>query len=268
MEMLNNPLEIYHLLNRSNCMDCHEKTCMAFAVAVFKNKRRLQECPHLSPEILHRYGDETRRPNTIDEDMAAAVENRKNRIKRLDLSEAARRLEADFDNTLLTLRVFGRDVSVDPNGNLITDIHVNPWIAAPLLDYILEGRGGKPTGKWMNFRELKGGLVRSAHFRQRCEQPLKQIADMYPELFTDLLEIFDGKRTDSPMRMDICIVLQPLPLVPMLIGYWYPEEELESSLHILFDEAVQDNLAIDSLYTLCEGIVMMFGKIARRHGER
>ncbi len=268
MRRINNPLEIYKLLNRSNCRDCHEKTCMAFAVSVFKNKKRLQECPHISPEVLRHYGGETQKPNTIDEDMDAAVERRKRAIADLDLVAAAQRLGADFSGNRLMIRVFGRDFRVDPNGNLISDIHINPWVAVAVLDYILEGSGRKPVGKWINFRELKDGQVRFAHFQQRCEKPLKQIADTYPELFTDLLEIFEGKRVDSPMNSDVSIALYPLPLVPILIGYWYPEEELESSLHIFFDETAQDNLPIDSLYTLSEGIVMMFGKIALRHGER
>jgi ArsR family metal-binding transcriptional regulator len=32
-------MEIYKLLNGSNCRECNEKTCLAFAVAVFKGKK-------------------------------------------------------------------------------------------------------------------------------------------------------------------------------------------------------------------------------------
>ena len=33
-------MEIFKLLNGSNCRECNEKTCLAFAVAVFKEKNR------------------------------------------------------------------------------------------------------------------------------------------------------------------------------------------------------------------------------------
>jgi CO dehydrogenase/acetyl-CoA synthase gamma subunit (corrinoid Fe-S protein) len=50
MSTLNNPVEILKLLNKSNCRECHEATCLAFAAAVFKGRKRLQDCPHLDKE--------------------------------------------------------------------------------------------------------------------------------------------------------------------------------------------------------------------------
>ena len=35
MSHINNPMEIFKLLNGSNCRECNEKICLAFAVAVF-----------------------------------------------------------------------------------------------------------------------------------------------------------------------------------------------------------------------------------------
>lgn len=266
MQRINNPMEIFKLLNRSNCRDCHEKTCMAFAVAVFKNKRELHECPHIGSDVLQVYGGKTEKPNTIDEDMAAAVESLRHKIPALDLGAAAKRLGAEFAGEWLTFKVLGKDFRVSKNGDFSTEIHVNPWIAVPLLHYILEGKGRKPSGNWLSFRELGNGMSRFPHFQQRCEKPLKRIADTYPELFKDMLEIFDGKRIDHHTGSDVSIVLHPLPLVPVMICYWYPEEDLESSLHLFFDEASQENLDIDSLHILSEGLVRMFAKIALRHG--
>ena len=44
---LKNPLEIFQLLEKSNCKLCGEKTCLSFAGAVFQDKRKLTECPRL-----------------------------------------------------------------------------------------------------------------------------------------------------------------------------------------------------------------------------
>jgi hypothetical protein len=81
-----------------------------------------------------------------------------------------------------------------------------------------------------------------------------------------MLEIFDGKQIVSPIDSDISIVVYPLPLFPMMVCYWKPEEGLESSLHIYFDSSSDDNLDIESTYTLSEGIALMFEKISLRHG--
>ena len=39
MSHINNPMEIYKLLNGSNCRDCNEQTCLAFAVSAFSKDK-------------------------------------------------------------------------------------------------------------------------------------------------------------------------------------------------------------------------------------
>ena len=130
MSQLNNPVEIFKLLNKTNCRDCGSATCLAFAAAVFKGQKRLNECPHLGRRII----------------------------------------------------------------------------------------------------------------------------------------IFNGRQVENHYESDISLVLHPLPLVPILICYWNPEDELESDLHIFFDETAEKNLPIESIYSLCAGLVTMFEKIFLKHG--
>ncbi len=268
MTRIDNPMEIFKLLPQTNCRDCNEKTCMAFAVAVFKNRKPLARCPHLVPEVLQKYGGETEKPNTIDEDMLDAVEHLKKKIPGIDLAEAARRNASRYDGKKLTLKVMGKDFSVHADGTLSSDIHVNPWLAVPVLNYVLFGKGKALSGNWISFRELKGGMERYSLFQQRCEKPLKKIADSYPDLFRDMLEIFNGKRIEGPVDSDVAVILYPLPLVPIIVCYWMPEDGLDSSLHIYFDETAGENLDIDALYNMTTGMVIMFGKIAQKHGIR
>ena len=266
MSHINNPMEIYKLLNGSNCKECNEKTCMAFSVAVFKGKKPIHACPHLGKEVIEQYGGEIEKPNTIDEYKAEAIEELKQKIASADLSEAAKRLGAEFANNKLTLKIFGKEFSADTEGNISSEVHINAYMAVPALNYILNGSGKSPSGDWITFRELTGGPPRYAHFQQRCEKPLKRVADTYTDLFKDMLEIFDGKQIDSHIDSDISIILYPLPLFPIMVCYWKPEDGLESDLHIYFDAASDDNLDIESIYTFSEGFALMFEKIALRHG--
>ena len=41
------PLEIYTLLDKSNCKDCGYDTCMAFATDILERKVKVQDCTHL-----------------------------------------------------------------------------------------------------------------------------------------------------------------------------------------------------------------------------
>ena len=50
-----NAMEIFQLLDKSNCQQCREKTCLAFAGAVFTGQKRLDECPKLDHETIERF---------------------------------------------------------------------------------------------------------------------------------------------------------------------------------------------------------------------
>ena len=266
MAHIKNPMEIFKLLNGSNCRKCNEQTCLAFAVAVFKEKKPIHACPYLEKEVIDRYGGAVEKPNTVDEYKAKAIEELKQKIAVIDLSEAANRLKSKFSNDKLTIKIFGKEFSVDSKGDLSSEAHINAYMVVPALNYILNGSGKSPQGNWITFRELTGGPSRYAHFQQRCEKPLKRVADTYTDLFKDMLEIFDGKQIVSSIDSDVSIVLYPLPLFPIMVCYWKPEDGLESDLHIYFDSTSDDNLDIESIYTFCEGFALMFEKIALRHG--
>jgi len=121
---------------------------------------------------------------------------------------------------------------------------------------------GSPCGSW------RAGRPGKKFFAHRCVNPLKKVADTYPELFRDLLDIFNGKKAESRFDADTAILLHPLPLVPVLICYWKPEEGMASSLNIFFDSTADKNMGVEFIYRLVAGLVIMFEKISRRHGVR
>lgn len=267
MTELKNAMEIFKLLDKSNCRECNEKTCLAFAGAVFQGKRKLHECPRLSPDIIKQYGDEkVEKAATNEQDREAAVAGLKRKITEIDLPSVAERMGGTFSNGKLTIKMLGKDVHVDSDGNLSSDIHLHSWVTIPLLNYITGSAGVPVSGKWVPFRELKSGKTWAPLFGQRCEKPLKKVADTYTDLFEDMIVLFNGREVEKHYSADISLVLHPLPRVPILICYWKPEEGLESSLNLFFDSTAEENLNIESLYALATGLVIMFEKISLRHG--
>ncbi|MBS3758724.1 MAG: DUF3786 domain-containing protein, partial [Desulfobacterales bacterium] len=113
-------------------------------------------------------------------------------------------------------------------------------------------------------RELKEGSAWSGLFRQRCEKPLKQIADNDYDLFVDLLDVFNGRSVEH-LDADIARVFYVLPKVPIMVCYWPPEEDFESNLNIFFDKAAEDNLNLSSINALGSGLARMFEKLALKH---
>ena len=261
-----NAFDIFLLLDKSNCGKCGEKTCLAFAGAVFLGRGKLRECPKLTREILEKFEGQPASRNDQEQNPENRLEKLKSEIAHINLAEAAERVGAEYSGNKLTLKVLGKDFSVDAEGNLTSEIHINPWVAVPFLSYILYGQGLPVSGRWVPFRELEGGRDRYPLFQKRCEEPMKKVADIYTPLFDDIVHLFGGKEVDKQFESDISVVLHPLPRVPVMICYWLPEDGMESSLHIFFDETAGRNLGIGSVFNLGAGLAQMFTKIALRHG--
>ncbi len=266
MSQLNNTMEIFKLLDKSNCKKCNEATCLAFAAAVFNGRKQLDECPILPPDIIERFAGTSKKPTAFEQDRDESVVQLKRKIETIDLSSSAQRLGAVYSNGKLTLKIMGKAFSVDSMGNLSSDIHIHPWVTIPILSYIINSAGKPASGEWVPLRELKNGQTWYRLFGQRCEKPLKKLADTYTDLFEDLIRIFNGRQVEDHYASDISLVLHPLPKVPILICYWKPDGGLESSLNIFFDSTAEENLNIESIYTLGVGLVRMFEKISLRHG--
>ncbi len=233
---------------------------------MFQGRKKIDECPFISEDAIKYCKKVSESRTTIEQDIYRTVELLKGKISTIDLSEAARRIGGRYNTGKLTIKILGKDFSIESNGNLSSDIHVNPWIAIPVLNYVLYSAGAPLSEKWVPMRELKKGKDWYRLFGQRCEKPLKKVADTYTDLFEDLLNIFNGKKVENHYESDISLVLHPLPMVPLLICYWMPEDGLESNLNLFFDSTADDNLPIESIYALGTGLVRMFEKISLRHG--
>jgi hypothetical protein len=259
-------MDVLKLLEKSNCKKCGEKTCMVFAAAVFNGNRALTECPQVPAEIVNKYTAQPKKQEPIDQDRENQLVELKTKVMKLDLQETAARIGAVYDRSELIIKVMGKRVEVNSFGKVATDIHTTPWMMVPLFNYILSCKGMPTENRWVPLRELPGGKDWYRLFGQTCEKPMKKVADTYPDLFSDLVEIFNGQPVKDHYQSDVALVLHPLPLVPILICYWLPDEGLESDLNIYFDASAEDNLGIEHIYSLGTGITRMFQKLALRHG--
>ena len=265
MSQLDNPLELYKLLAKSNCKMCGAATCLAFAAAVIMGQKRLDECPHLESNIIEELNGKIIKQATPEDQMKQILVPLKKEIVTIDFSSSVKRLGATLSGDKLTIKCLGKDFTVDSKGNVISDCHINVWVMVPLLNYIIYSAGNDLSGKWVPFRELSNETVWDSYYEHKFEKPLKQLADIYPELLEDMIHIFGGKPVENSFSSDISLVLYPLPKVPMLICYSKPEEDLESKLNVFFDASAEGNLNVDSIYRLCGGLLMMFQKITSRH---
>lgn len=263
MPEANTVMDIYKLLNRSNCRKCNEVTCLAFAAAVYKKKRSPKECPYLDGDPKTCEAKDGAEP-----DLEKMLKALKQAARETDLARKAETTGGFYAEGRLNFKILGKKFSIDSDGKISTDIHVNSWILPPIYDYIFHGAGLEATGNWIPFRELENGRPREGLFLQRGERPLKRIADLNTDLFGHLIEIFDGKKVENDYGSDISLVLYPFPKFPVLICYWKPEDGIDSSLNFYFDRNAGKNLRTESIYILITGFVYMIEKISINHGWR
>jgi hypothetical protein len=259
MSKIKTPLQVYKLLPQSNCGDCGVSTCMAFAAAVIKQEKRLADCPFLGKATLDLYEGQVERQVNIESIREAALNDLQKKIAVVDLFSRAERLGV--------VKCLGKDFEIDARGVVMSQCHTHAWFSIPLLNYLLFSRGEDNTGRWVPFRELEHGRTWSPLFERRCELPLKYIADTHGDLFEDLISMFSGVSSFNNFSSDISVVLYPLPKVPILVCYWKPEEDLESRIHLFFDDTAEKNLPVESLFTLGTGLVRMLEKIAHTHSH-
>lgn len=265
MSQLSTPLDIYKLLPKSNCKACGVATCLAFAAAVIKGEKRISECSQLQDDLSQELDEKIIKQPSPEEQLKQVLVPLKKNIASVDFSASVQRLGASLTGNKLTIKSLGKDFTVDPEGTITSPCHINVWVTAPLLSYIIDSSGKDPSGKWVPFRELSHETVWDAFFEQRFEKPLKQLTDSYPDLIEDMIYIFNGKHVESQFNFDISLVLHPLPKLPILICYTKPSEDLPAKLNVFFDTTAQDNLKVDSIYRLCVGLLTMFQKIASNH---
>ena len=172
-----------------------------------------------------------------------------------------------FSDNKLTLKVLGKDFSVDTQGICLAPKSIStPGSRCRFSTIFCYGAGLPVAHKWVSLRELNDGRERYPLFRRQCEEPLKRVADSYTELFDDIVQLFSGRQVAKEFDSDISVVLQPLPKVPILICYWLPEDGMDSNLLVFFDETADRNLDTDSVFTLGVGLAHMIKKLARKHG--
>ena len=262
-----NAMEIFTLLDKSNCRECGEKTCLAFAGKVFLGQCDIRACPYIGQQEIQRLNDNSTVAFDTDENSEEYISSLKHDISMLDFDETAEKIGAVFDGSTMKIRMLGKSFGIQrENGAFVTDLHLIPWVVMPLLEYVLHCQGAAVTGDWVSFRELDNGKEKYPLFKKRGEDVLKQLADNYTDFFDDIVHMFDGEQVEKEFESDVSVVLYPLPLVPVMICYWKPEEGMGSSLNLFFDRSADQNLGADSVFFLGTGLAQMFEKLAEHHG--
>jgi len=258
------PLDVYKILPQTNCGKCMLPSCLAFAAAIVAGSMKLRECPDLDRNTIAAFHAKYQDQGSREIIQPEFIDKLRQKMAAIDFAGVAPLIGGTVRGETISVPSLGKEFVLDRQGRMTSECHIIPWVLAPLLSYITHQTHEDITGRWISFREIKGGIEWQALFTSRCEEPLRRLADDNPDLLSDLITLFMGKTLDW-YEADIALILYPLPKIPLLICYQAPEDDLQSKLTILFDACCSSNLHIKSIFTLCSGLVQMFAKIAEHH---
>lgn len=258
-------LDVFKILPRTNCGDCGQATCLAFATRVVKEGETITLCPYLpeaaAPAVAALQEQQQTGLGRRRETIAIALEALEEKVAPLDfaIQAAGHGLAYGEENgrPFVFLPFFGHRLRVFkdrveyPEG-----VAANPWDAILTYNYLASPGQEPNTGAWISFQSLPNSVSKT--------KTLERLQSQLAEAFAGRLAVLEerartlgGEFATVGEDADLTLVFHPLPRVPILLLYWEadPDEDFPAQARFLFDASVAAYLDLESLLFLVEGLM-------------
>ena len=255
-------MELLKTLPRTNCGECGQATCLAFATQVIKEGEDLSRCPYLSEAAQAMVAEiESQQASGLGrrrESIAIALEALHAKVAPLDLASVAPGIGARYgeDNgrPFLNLTYFGYNLQVFKDEVRYPEgIEANPWDAILLYNYMASQGQTDTTGAWITFQSLPNSVSKTKTLKRLEGELAAHFAGKQPQLEKAAARL-GVEPVQTAGDADLQLVFHPLPKVPVLLLFWEAdqEEDVPAQAHFLVDGNVSDYLDLESLLFLVE----------------
>jgi len=258
-------MEVLKNLPRTNCGDCGQATCLAFATHVIKEGEDLAKCPHLTGagadmrqavRAQQEAGVGRRR-----ESLAISLEVLQKKVAPLDFAALAGGLGATYGEEAgrpyLSLNYFGYPIQVFKDElRYPAGADADPWDAILLYNYIA-AQGQEPVaGRWIAYNSLPNSVSKSKTLA-RLEQKLADHFAGQTGGLKERVSRLGGEMVAVGEDADVQAAFMPLPKVPLLLLFWDAEAEegFAPQAHWLFDASVTHYLDLEAMLFLVEHLM-------------
>jgi hypothetical protein len=115
------PIEIYRILEKSNCGRCQLPSCLAFAAAVVAGRKKLIDCPRLDQAAREQLAGNLKTRAELAPDQAAFIDRLEEKVNRLDLARLAPLVGGVYRDDRLVINSMGKDFLIDQQGQLFSE---------------------------------------------------------------------------------------------------------------------------------------------------
>jgi hypothetical protein len=255
-------MEVLKTLPRTNCGECGQATCLAFATQVIKEGEDLGRCPYLTEAAQAMAADiENQQAAGLGrrrESIAIAMEALQEKVAPLDLASLADGIGADYGEQngcpYLDLDYFGHRLRVFKDKVCYPEgMEANPWDAILLYNYIASQGQTEPTDTWITFQSLPNSVSKTKTLKRLEGELASHFAGKQAQL-QEAAAHLRAATVRTAGDADLQLAFHPLPKVPVLLLFWEAdlEENFPAQVHFLFDGNVSDYLDLESLLFLVE----------------
>ena len=254
-------IEIYKKLPGTNCGECGESTCMAFALRVKNAQRKMAGCPYTGHEDEGLLNQGT--VVTMENNYKHVSKELEEEIKHVDFKEAADAIGGNYDDRngggVIRLKMMNKEYEVRKEGLFINDKYCqDSWSKIIIYDYVRR-KGNTPlTGDWVSLGHFPNTASHSKAFQKKAES---KIAEKFNNNISGLkvrCKQFEGPEVRDKIKADYVCGFKLLPHVPMYLCFWEADEEFPASCKLHVDSSAEAYIDIEYLAYLLEWFVKVF----------
>ncbi|WP_456434477.1 DUF3786 domain-containing protein [Thermosulfuriphilus sp.] len=243
-------LEIFKTLPRTNCRECGQASCLAFATAVASGVADPRACPYFEvekfPDLL-----EGKEPH---DQLLKILEYVRSEVTDLDLSQTALKVGGTFDEGWLSFPYLGEVVRIRPDQiETASGYRLDPRDQILLYNYLRFAKGDSPSGQFVGLEAFPNSVAKVATLRRYAEDPLAAAFSGVKSSLERVLKRIYAE--DWPgAQADISVLVPALPRVPLVVLFWDRDEEegFSARAKILFNQTASSYLDLESLVFLAE----------------
>ncbi|MDD5427776.1 MAG: DUF3786 domain-containing protein [Candidatus Omnitrophica bacterium] len=167
---------------------------------------------------------------------------------------------ADDGNKQVKVKLLGDTYTVDLKAKTILsdscNVPAKEYVSIILLHYLAKKANLKelprPTGEWIDFKELAGGEGYYPAFKKRTIDRIVKKYGADPDALKTVLRRMPGKPGDKD---DVSVVIRPFEETAILITMSKADEEFGPDAAILFDKNISAIFCTEDIVVLTEMVV-------------
>ena len=254
-------IDTYKKLPGTNCGECGEATCMAFALRVKSAQREISECPYVKQEDGESISQES--VVTMENNYKRVSRELEEEVKHIDLKEAAAAIGGDYENRdgggVIRLKMMNKEYEVRNEGLFDGNNYCDhSWSKIIIYDYV-RMKGDTPlTGNWVSMGHFPDAASHSKAFQKNAEDKISEKFNSDLSRLVSRCNELECFETSGELKADYVCGFNLLPCVPMYLSFWESDDEYPASCKLYVDRNADAYIDIEYLAYLLEWFVKIF----------